>query len=321
VPEDESGGFSLQGRRRPPQAAAADAGWRRVDDWRHYDPVPASPQPVAVEPEPIFKPEVVERAAHRLLERIDRPPALSGETVSLTLLRRAALIGIALYALVLLDVAFNGLLARLDAATVGFFASSPTWAVVWVGGGLSLLADTIVMVVLTVLLVLFVLFRRSVRQAGVVLGSILGLTAVIAAAKFAVARARPLPPEALSSMPGILIPETFSFPSGHAAMGVLAWGLVLFALTASPPTADGDWRISRRALVAVAVLGGLAGVSRLLMGVHYPSDIVAGWALGISWLAATLAVWRHVIMEPAPDAVPAFEEPTGSGPATGPPKF
>jgi len=72
--------------------------------------------------------------------------------------------------------------------------------------------------------------------------------------------------------------ETFSFPSGHAmGSATLAWVLVLLA-----------WRTRWRWPVLAVALAGvlLVGTSRVYLGVHYPSDVLAGWAAASIWAAA-----------------------------------
>jgi membrane-associated phospholipid phosphatase len=73
----------------------------------------------------------------------------------------------------------------------------------------------------------------------------------------------------------------FSFPSGHAAGSAAVYGaLVLLAL----PRAA---RWARGLLLAVAaLLIGAVAASRVLLGVHYPSDVAAGAALGLAWVGA-----------------------------------
>ena len=80
-----------------------------------------------------------------------------------------------------------------------------------------------------------------------------------------------------------LAPEsTFSFPSGHA-MGSITLMAVLVLLA---------WRTRWRwpALAGAVVFTVLVGVSRLYLGVHYPSDVLAGWAAGLAWVAGTYLV-------------------------------
>lgn len=97
-------------------------------------------------------------------------------------------------------------------------------------------------------------------------------------AKHLVQRARPVVDEPLSHSPG------YSFPSGHAFnVAVVATVLVLLLW----PILSGP---ARRVATALAVLVAVVvGVDRMFLGVHFPSDVVAGWILGAgitfsSWL-------------------------------------
>lgn len=80
-----------------------------------------------------------------------------------------------------------------------------------------------------------------------------------------------------------IAPESsFSFPSGHAMASMsLAAALVIIVW----PT---RWRWPALALAVVYVLG--VGVSRVYLGVHYPSDIVAGWCGALAWVAGLHAI-------------------------------
>jgi undecaprenyl-diphosphatase len=73
-----------------------------------------------------------------------------------------------------------------------------------------------------------------------------------------------------------------SFPSGHALGSIVCYGAVLLVFL---PATRGRWRT---AFITVTVaLVGLIGISRILLGVHYLSDVVGGWAVGIAWLGLT----------------------------------
>jgi membrane-associated phospholipid phosphatase len=74
-----------------------------------------------------------------------------------------------------------------------------------------------------------------------------------------------------------------SFPSGHAASTTALYGaLVLIAVDGG---ALPRGRSTTAALLALAVLLALIGLSRVVLGVHYPTDVVAGWLLPAAWLA------------------------------------
>lgn len=80
-----------------------------------------------------------------------------------------------------------------------------------------------------------------------------------------------------------IAPEhNFSFPSGHA-MGSMTLAAVVVLL--AWPTRWRGW-----VLAAAVLFTGLVGVSRLYLGVHYPSDVLAGWAAGLAWTSGVYLV-------------------------------
>jgi membrane-associated phospholipid phosphatase len=82
-----------------------------------------------------------------------------------------------------------------------------------------------------------------------------------------------------------LISETsFSFPSGHAVGSMVVYGFIAYILARELPS-------YQRYIYAVAsVLIIAIGFSRLYLGVHYPTDIIAGYGVGILWLITCLKV-------------------------------
>lgn len=77
-----------------------------------------------------------------------------------------------------------------------------------------------------------------------------------------------------------------SFPSGHAMNSAIVFGAAVVVLAAVRPR-------QRRALVVVgAALVAAVGFTRLALGVHWLSDVVAGWSLGLTWVGA--GAWRFL---------------------------
>lgn len=72
---------------------------------------------------------------------------------------------------------------------------------------------------------------------------------------------------------GLVPTETYSFPSGHAFVPTVYFGILAGILAAGA-----RWR------AAVVVMATFLGFSRVYLGYHYPSDVVAGWALAVVWL-------------------------------------
>lgn len=87
---------------------------------------------------------------------------------------------------------------------------------------------------------------------------------------------------------GVLVPQSYAFPSGHATATMAAFGMVAVVVTRYRP----DLRLL--APVAAAIIIVAVGASRVLLGVHWPTDVLAGFALGAVPLGAGAAVlaWR-----------------------------
>ena len=87
-----------------------------------------------------------------------------------------------------------------------------------------------------------------------------------------------------------VVPETgFSFPSGHALATMCFYGMLAFLAIRNIE----KWR-GRLAVITIAVIISLAvGISRIYLGVHYPTDVVAGYAAGFMWLTfcISLLMW------------------------------
>jgi len=92
--------------------------------------------------------------------------------------------------------------------------------------------------------------------------------------KYWVARARP------SLEPHLVVVKTSSFPSGHSASSMI------FYLTLALALAPREWR--RVAAALAILLSLLVGLSRVMLGVHWPSDVIGGWSFGMFWVLVAL---------------------------------
>ena len=92
--------------------------------------------------------------------------------------------------------------------------------------------------------------------------------------------------------PSIAPEHTFSFPSGHA-MGSTALAVALIVLLW--PT---RWRYLSLIVGIVVIL--LVGASRIYLGVHYPSDILAGWLASLAWVVGTSGIVYRSFGRPRP---------------------
>lgn len=125
-----------------------------------------------------------------------------------------------------------------------------------------------------VIVVLLIACRPRLREALFVLVVMTGTGVLQLVTKLVFERPRPAVFEPLVAV------SSYSYPSGHAMASA---GLSLALAVVAWPT---RWRAT--AIAGGAVFTLLVGVSRMYLGVHYPSDIVAGWLLAVAW--ATL-VW------------------------------
>ncbi len=91
-------------------------------------------------------------------------------------------------------------------------------------------------------------------------------------------------------VPHLAYVTSYSFPSGHAMLSAVVY-LTLGALLAR--LVEGRW--TKLYFVGVAVLLTiLVGSSRVYLGVHYPTDVAAGWAAGVGWAVLCWLLARHL---------------------------
>lgn len=103
-------------------------------------------------------------------------------------------------------------------------------------------------------------------------------------AKQVVARPRP------DIVPHLVEVSSLSFPSGHSANSAIVYLTLATLLTQTIPEAG-----LRRYVIGVAVaLVTAIGISRLYLGVHWPSDVLAGWSFGTLWALGWWSIGAHI---------------------------
>lgn len=148
---------------------------------------------------------------------------------------------------------------------------------------LTALGSVVVLSVATLVTTGFLVLAGRWRAALFVLAAIGSGTVLSFAVKHGFERPRPdLVPHAARTF-------TASFPSAHAAMSATAF-LTLGALIARVPERR---RLKLFVVLLATLLTVAVGTSRIYLGVHWPSDVLAGWALGGSWavLCWTAFLW------------------------------
>lgn len=186
------------------------------------------------------------------------------------------------------------------------------WRTAWLNRALwffTLLGNTAVLAVLTVAAggLLLMWGRRS--AALVVMGAVVSGSGISRLFKILISRSRP--PETLAI---IEPPASFSLPSGHALTTAVFVGalflVLLHVLRLRTAPGKGEPATTKLAQLAggatAVVLTALIGLSRVWLGVHWPSDVLAGWCLAGIWLvfvAWFFQRWRHS-KQALPDARP-----------------
>jgi undecaprenyl-diphosphatase len=149
----------------------------------------------------------------------------------------------------------------------------PTWIESAVRD-LSALGSYIVLLLLSVAVITFLWMRGQVHAAILVLFAAGGGALLMRALKDAFERPRPQIVPHLSGDVG-----SSSFPSGHA----LAAAAVYLTLAALLARMTESKRSKAFVLCMSFVIVVLVGFSRVYLGVHWPSDVLAGWTVGLSW--------------------------------------
>jgi len=141
------------------------------------------------------------------------------------------------------------------------------------------LGGAAVLTLMTAIVVGFLIVDKKRSAALFVLASVAGGTLLSTILKLAFARPRP------DVVPHLVAVSSASFPSGHAMLSAVVY-LTLGALLSR---VEGPLRLKVYILSVAIVLTLLIGISRIYLGVHWPTDVLAGWCAGAAW--ATLC-WR-----------------------------
>lgn len=179
-----------------------------------------------------------------------------------------------LFSQLALAVTAGGPIVSLDGAVAVWlhshatgFATDVLRAVTQLGGATFLLTVTIVAA-------LVLLLKRRIAHAALMGAALVGGEGLNMALKAAFERPRPSFSEPLATAAG------YSFPSGHAMVALTVYGALAFVTATSVKSRRAQALIP----VAAAVLVLAIGFSRLYLGVHYVSDVLAAYGAGLAWL-------------------------------------
>ena len=140
--------------------------------------------------------------------------------------------------------------------------------------GFSFVGSTIALTIGTIIVVVRFAMRKLGREAKLFAVTMIGAALLNMTLKLTFKRARPEP------FFNLTLPETYSFPSGHSLMSACFFGALAAILTA---------RIkSKRVRIAIWIVSALMfliiGFSRIYLGVHHTTDVIAGFAAALIWI-------------------------------------
>jgi len=197
------------------------------------------------------------------------------EFISISLLvGLAAAIGTIVFFGWLADEVLDGETRHFDEATRAAVHQLASPAMTTAMRGISFLGSTLFLTVATVAVVIWFAQRKWGREAKLMTATMIGASALNITLKLAFKRARPVP------FFDLLPPESYSFPSGHSLTSACFFGAFAAIITA---------RIKRRrarVLVWIVCVTAfvLIGLSRIYLGVHHTTDVIAGFAAALIWI-------------------------------------
>lgn len=142
------------------------------------------------------------------------------------------------------------------------------------------MANVEVILPFTLVILAYFIYKKQRQNALILLSSVGGAAVANFVLKLLFHRNRP-------SLWHLLITETgYSFPSGHAMLSSALVLSIIFII----------WKTRLRwpVLIIGIILVGLIGLSRVYLGVHYPTDVIAGWSVSLVWVIIVLISIRYL---------------------------
>ncbi len=207
---------------------------------------------------------------HKLQETADARALTAILVLGFAAILTAALLFVTLPSRIVLD----GSVALADQALTDAVRRSVSLPVLQMFASVTVLAHPPVLWLLAIAGAAVLLWRRDYLLACTWIAAIAGNGLLTRMLKTVFARARPLYEHELSAVQG------WSFPSGHSSGAVAAYGVLAYVLIRSTPVV---WHLP--IVLLAAAIAFVTGCSRIFLQVHYASDVLAGFASGLAWLA------------------------------------
>jgi len=190
---------------------------------------------------------------------------------------------LALFLVLAFAIESEGAVVTFDRALASSLSMSMSTPLLWLLSWFTYLGDRKFLTGISVLMTLFLLWRGDWRLA-LVCAVATGVGGALNwLLKHVFQRVRPEHDHGYASVAG------WSFPSGHSSAAMAVYGMACYLLWRLAPPA---WRLPGIALLAALIMA--IGLSRILLQVHFASDVLAGFAVSLAWLALCVAAAQRL---------------------------
>lgn len=179
------------------------------------------------------------------------------------------------------DYVTNDPLVRWDERFARWLHLKATATGVDVFSVVTITGGTVFLAALTATAALYLATRRDRLDSAYLVTAFLGAEALTLGLKLSFARTRPELDHPFVDL------HSSSFPSGHATVSTAVYGALAIVLARR----TSSWRTRTLIVAAAALVVGVIGFSRLYLGAHFLSDVLAGFDAGFTWLMVCTGAW------------------------------
>ncbi|WP_172357756.1 phosphatase PAP2 family protein [Lactococcus insecticola] len=137
--------------------------------------------------------------------------------------------------------------------------------------------------VIVILCLFFFIFKKWYVEVIFLVGNVIVVALLVQFLKGVYGRTRP-------SLKHLVVENGLSFPSGHASASIVLYGALMVLICQRLQSSELKWLV--RVIFSIIIV--LIGLSRIYLGVHFPTDILGGWLLGASLLLATFPFYDEI---------------------------